>query len=604
MKITSIVAFFISCCIVNAQEDADFKRFVHQTSWAAYASNQVNTKEQNMWYQANEYHDSIYKVIATAIADCKTQNNEFSKKVDQDGIIEFDATPDKVPYKQKHWNALILYNFIGESLNDMVNTGLGDEDKVSEKCIEAIGQKVAEYYSAIQEIDNKIEDAVNVIKDYAKSLNLYEYLRYLRNDAQNEKRQGYYLNTLVSNKGRDVNGVTKVDISDALIKTDADPIACYITICYKDKNELSYMIDQYPYNNGRYVILNDDMTIKRNMTYDEPTFSRPDMRDILHDESITKEQREAYEKLKNNIVQLQALSGSSKMMDLVKKMNDPNKKDGDRQKVLEQLYNKLQNVQMDSLSSFNLDSLANVLKNAYTDRFIQRYQDNKNLYKYTGEQYTLIKDQQRQFDQNFNQSENVTFLVEQILQTMQDLYPAEAAAYLWNTQVTTQYQYKNKTLQNPTSTKEDKVDSVYKIKHAYFNQLCYDIKFFVKDYKQETNRADQDNNEMKVTKITKTTCPDIIICEPESDGETIKGFKTNNNLTLTDAEGEKNYQLASVITKDVKTGEIYAEIHQEGKYFSRTHWNAPTEVTSKFWHEFKENDPGKIRLLAIYERQK
>ncbi|MBQ9335181.1 MAG: hypothetical protein IJS10_01405, partial [Alphaproteobacteria bacterium] len=65
----------ISNCVVNAEEYADFMHFVHETSWQAYVSLKVNDTSKNEWYQEPQYSDSIYSVIANAIADCKMQRN-------------------------------------------------------------------------------------------------------------------------------------------------------------------------------------------------------------------------------------------------------------------------------------------------------------------------------------------------------------------------------------------------------------------------------------------------------------------------------------------------------------------------------------------------
>ena len=43
------------------------------------------------------------------------QRNEFGKTVPKDGIIEFEATPDKVDYTGENWNASVLWNFLAEA---------------------------------------------------------------------------------------------------------------------------------------------------------------------------------------------------------------------------------------------------------------------------------------------------------------------------------------------------------------------------------------------------------------------------------------------------------------------------------------------------------
>ncbi|MBQ9335324.1 MAG: hypothetical protein IJS10_02145, partial [Alphaproteobacteria bacterium] len=94
---TVVIVASISNCVVNAEENAEFAHFVHEVSWRAYASLKVNDTSKKEWYQAEQYSDSIYNVIANAIADCKMQRNEFDKRNGVYGpyanLITFSVVP-------------------------------------------------------------------------------------------------------------------------------------------------------------------------------------------------------------------------------------------------------------------------------------------------------------------------------------------------------------------------------------------------------------------------------------------------------------------------------------------------------------------------------
>ena len=184
---------------VEAAKYADFMHFVHETSWKAYASLKVNDTSKNEWYQAKQYSDSIYNVIANAIADCKMRRNEFDKRNGVYGpyadIITFSVGTmsengyefarqnpkffediKEKRYTPKNWNALVLYNFLEEAIHKGVKTTIQDEDLFSDKCIEAVGEVLKELegkYVHTEEIDRAVSD----IKEYANALGLYEYLK-------------------------------------------------------------------------------------------------------------------------------------------------------------------------------------------------------------------------------------------------------------------------------------------------------------------------------------------------------------------------------------------------------------------------------------------
>ena len=70
----------------------------------------------------------------------------------------------------------------------------------------------------------------------------------------------------------------------------------------------------------------------------------------------------------------------------------------------------------------------------------------------------------------------------------------------------------------------------------------------------------------------------------------------NTELNLMDEAGNKKYKLVSCVTKDLTTGEMYAEI-QDGQDM----W---TTAYKNKRYRFREYDKDKLRVIAIYELQK
>ena len=167
-----------SCFAASIKTVDDFKRFVYQNSWGAWASQKVNNTWDTVgWYRKEMFSTSIYDEIQAAIADCMTVNNEFNLAVqkrqnDPNAIVEF--TTDPTSYNQNNWNAVVLYNYLSEAIWGFL---YGGQHGYQDKCIENVGVLVKLHYiKTIPNIDNYIKTAVAVIKMYAKDLNLYDYV--------------------------------------------------------------------------------------------------------------------------------------------------------------------------------------------------------------------------------------------------------------------------------------------------------------------------------------------------------------------------------------------------------------------------------------------
>ena len=110
------------------------------------------------------------------------QRNEFGKPAPKDGIVEFEATPDKVNYTPENWNASVLWNFLAEAIHGSLDTEI--DNKFSPECIEKVGQKIAEHYKNIDGIEDLVNKSVSDIHEYAEALKLYDYLRDLKSSGR------------------------------------------------------------------------------------------------------------------------------------------------------------------------------------------------------------------------------------------------------------------------------------------------------------------------------------------------------------------------------------------------------------------------------------
>ena len=167
----------------NINTLGDFKRFFYKNCWGAWASQKANNTFADKlppkpWYRNDLLSTSIYDQIQTAIADCMTVNNEFNLAVQKRRqnpnatmIVEFSTNPNG--YNQNNWNAVVLYNYLAESIWGFL---AGWKYGYQDQCIEFVGNLITNHYSKIPNINNYIGTAVQVIKMYAKDLDLYNYV--------------------------------------------------------------------------------------------------------------------------------------------------------------------------------------------------------------------------------------------------------------------------------------------------------------------------------------------------------------------------------------------------------------------------------------------
>lgn len=152
--------------------------------WAIYANNKIqeaNQENQEVFFKekkgkVSRYRESIINVIGHAIADCVTRQKEFAHTT-LDGIpklITFKANPQD--YKQKHWNAVVLYNLVEAIIHsnmDKYPKKMHQEIHIND-VMPDIKQRLTEGYkdSGIKDLEKRLDDSIAYIREYNDQLNL------------------------------------------------------------------------------------------------------------------------------------------------------------------------------------------------------------------------------------------------------------------------------------------------------------------------------------------------------------------------------------------------------------------------------------------------
>ena len=193
--LVNTIAIFasISSDVVAKEGLHKFRNPLNQIYWDRYCSYRefciqcgiyVNLNKDNVWILEPKYKNSRTKVIGKAIADCVTGENVFAGRNAGDIITFKDTNPET--YKQKHWNAVILYNYIHEAIN---GEGLPEKKDEYQARVENVGDFLQNKLSALKvqykDLYHKyIDDAVKVIQEYVKTLRLDEELYEFRQSKQ------------------------------------------------------------------------------------------------------------------------------------------------------------------------------------------------------------------------------------------------------------------------------------------------------------------------------------------------------------------------------------------------------------------------------------
>jgi len=164
----------------------DFRSELNQIAWSRTCSfSEYWTKSEEIqnkqWILGDKYKDSRTKVIGKAIGDCVAGEGAFANKTSEE-IITFKDT-DLKTYKQRHWNAVILYNYIHEMINNKKINDIDVNEYIDETfyvrdVLKNKLEKLKEHYE--QYCDKKcikrLVKAVEHIQKYVEALGLYECL--------------------------------------------------------------------------------------------------------------------------------------------------------------------------------------------------------------------------------------------------------------------------------------------------------------------------------------------------------------------------------------------------------------------------------------------
>ena len=245
----------------------DFRSELNQIVWSRACSERefdikINNDEEQKWILNDKYKDSRTKVIGKAIGDCVAREGAFANKRPED-IITFKDTDPKT-YKQRNWNAVILYNYIheminGEGFEELFNSDF-DSDKDSVKNTKEDYAEQIDYRAHQFKVENVLKNKLEAIKEhYKKEFGKdYEEKYCKRLDKAVEHIQKYvstlplieYLYDFKASKQKYDGGVEKKTSNlapDLAPNFDEDGVAVLSYPFYHaDKDNYSIKILEYP----------------------------------------------------------------------------------------------------------------------------------------------------------------------------------------------------------------------------------------------------------------------------------------------------------------------------------------------------------------------
>ena len=189
----AIAVFTATSSEVIAQGNLhDFRSELNQIYWRICCANREDVIKSNetyknySWIRDKNYKDSRSKVIGEAIGDCVAGKNEFAGKTAED-IITFEGTSPE-NYEQKHWNAVILYNYF----NAVVDSSKINPDQIGNReypewtsnVQSGLNSKVHDIYKRYENDYNSnkkllcqnLKQAIKNIQQYVNALDLCEVL--------------------------------------------------------------------------------------------------------------------------------------------------------------------------------------------------------------------------------------------------------------------------------------------------------------------------------------------------------------------------------------------------------------------------------------------
>ena len=170
--VSNAVIAISTSSVVVAESIDEARNTLIQVYWRIQANNIIeDTKfsvkkdliEYKPWFINPNLDESIKKVVGKAIADCVTNMHQFKNK-NAGEIITFEGTTPAT-YEQKHWNAVMLYNYV----NDAIKGSESNSQVILDDCYDRILQH---YKLCDSKAQDRISTAQKVIGKYVKDLEL------------------------------------------------------------------------------------------------------------------------------------------------------------------------------------------------------------------------------------------------------------------------------------------------------------------------------------------------------------------------------------------------------------------------------------------------
>ena len=182
-----IVISILTCCNVVQAENRDISKVINlfnNISWRITANNKIVDADESNWITEEKYSESIIKVIAQAVADCITDKNEFAGKNANDVII-FNVKAKT--YSHENWNAVVLWNYLHMLKWNYLNNKTRSKDEI----FEDVRTRICVYYptEGVEKLDEKVEEAINDIKEYDKELSLADEMKKFNDVCKNTREE-------------------------------------------------------------------------------------------------------------------------------------------------------------------------------------------------------------------------------------------------------------------------------------------------------------------------------------------------------------------------------------------------------------------------------
>lgn len=189
----------ISSDVVAEKSIRNLRSKLNQLSWNLFCNKQEHRIQTDNLGDAEWVLDDAYKysriaVIGKAIGDCIAGENEFYGRSASDIIIFPNQEPEH--YNQSNWNAVILYNYVHEAINNsnipdsayytrhFSNVGAALQHKLP-----MIKNAYATRYrnkrgnnadELLNGLNQNLDKAIRDIQQYVSALQLHHYLQFFR----------------------------------------------------------------------------------------------------------------------------------------------------------------------------------------------------------------------------------------------------------------------------------------------------------------------------------------------------------------------------------------------------------------------------------------